>query len=82
VRDISLITSKFDAIRAAKNFRRGIDFALCPTGLGTQKIPKNESEHGQENDKYGPDHFLSGIRTALENIHDGPHIGDQNDDSE
>jgi hypothetical protein len=70
------ITSKYDVIIAANHFVGGSGAALSPARLGPQKIPKNESENGQDDDQDRPEHFLSGIRTALENIDDGPDIGD------
>ena len=52
--------------------------ALGLAGLGAQKIPKNESEHGEEDHQDRPENFLSGIRAALKDVDDRPDIGDQN----
>src|ERR1700736_2825340 len=52
--------------------------SLGPAGLGSQKIPKNESEYGQEDYEDRPENLPSGIRAALKNIYDRPNIGDEN----
>jgi len=49
-----------------------------PAGFGAEEVPKNESEHGQEEHQHGPKHFLAGIRAALQNVDDRPDIGDEN----
>jgi hypothetical protein len=52
---------------------------LGSAGLRTQKIPKNESEDGQDDDKHCPENFLPGIRAALKDVYDRPNVGDEND---
>jgi len=54
---------------------------LGSAGLGPEKIPKNETEYGQEDYEDRPQNFSSGIRTALKNIYDRPYIGDENNDT-
>jgi hypothetical protein len=56
--------------------------ALGPAGLGTQKVPKNESKHGQDDYEHGPKDFFAGIRCALKNVDDRPDVGDQDNQTE
>jgi hypothetical protein len=51
---------------------------LGPSGLGAQKIPKNESEHGEDDHQDCPKDLLSRICAALKDIDDGPDIEYQN----
>src|SRR5260221_5863011 len=56
--------------------------ALGRGGLGSEKIPKDESEHGEDDHRNRPKNFLSRIRAALKDVDDCPDIGDQNDKPE
>jgi hypothetical protein len=56
--------------------------ALGPAGFGTQKVPKYESKHGQNDHEHGPQDFFAGIRCALKNIDDCPNIGNQHNQTE
>src|SRR5258707_12086899 len=56
--------------------------ALGLTGLGSEKIPKNESEHGQDDHQNRPEDFPSRVRGALKDIDDRPDIGDQHYETE
>src|ERR1700735_3129457 len=59
--------------------------AACLLGLSgfrTQKVPKNEAEHGQDDHQHRPKYFLPGIRAALKDIDDRPDVGDQNYETE
>src|SRR6202167_5881130 len=62
--------------------RAGAAMSLGFAGLGSQKIPENESEHGQDDHQHRPENFLARIRAALKDIDDRPDIGDQNDETE
>jgi hypothetical protein len=62
--------------------RDGAAALLGPAGFRSQKIPKNETEHGQNDDQNGPEYFSSRIRAALKDVDDCPHIGDQHDETE
>src|ERR1700737_3034589 len=61
-------------------WRRGC--ALGRDGLGSQKIPKNETEHRQKDHQNRPENFLSRICAALKDVDNCPYIGDQNYETE
>ena len=52
---------------------------LRPAGSWTEKIPKNESNHRQQDHRYNPQEFLARVGAALKYIDDRPHIRDQNE---
>src|SRR5580692_8422722 len=77
---VYLIGGLSPAVSAGR--RAGAAMSLGLAGLGSQKIPKNESEHGQDDHQHRPENFLARIRAALKDIDDRPDIGDQNDETE
>jgi hypothetical protein len=51
--------------------------ALRSTGSRSQEEPQYEPENRKHNDDYGPNDFSFGAGIALKNVHDCPHIGNQ-----
>ncbi len=47
--------------------------------LGADEKPDEQAEHGQEQDKQDPDNFLSGRRTAVDDLGDCPDCNQQKD---
>src|SRR5258708_23961959 len=61
---------------------QSVALLLGLAGLGSQKIPKYETEHGQDDHQNRPEYFPSRIPAALKDVDDGPDIGNQNDETE
>jgi len=53
--------------------------SLGSAGPWTEKIPKDETEHWQHDDQDSPQNLSAGVGAALEDVHDRPDIGDQDD---
>src|ERR1700684_861252 len=51
-------------------------------GPRTQKVPENESEHGQDDYQDRPKHLRARVRAALKDIDDRPDVGDQDNQTE
>jgi hypothetical protein len=55
---------------------------LGSAGPRAQKVPEDESEHGEDDHQDRPKHLRAGVRAALKDIDDRPDVGDQDNQTE
>jgi hypothetical protein len=52
-----------------------------PSGSGARDQPDDETEHGQQDHQHRPKNLTLGRSATLEDIDDGPNIGNQDEDA-